>query len=53
LREIFRKNRAGIPPGLQVVVNVRPSAAGATFSDFAEDYLSTLGRGLSRLKGGR
>lgn len=53
LREIFRRNRAGFPPGVQIVVNVRPSAAGATFSDFAEDYLSALGRGLSRLRGGK
>jgi len=53
LREIFRRNRAALPPGVQIVVNVRPSAAGATFSDFAEDYLSALGRGLSRLKGGK
>jgi ribonuclease P protein component len=53
LREIFRRNRAGLPPGLQITVNVRPSAAGTTFSEFAGDYLTTLGRGLSRLKGGR
>ncbi len=51
LREIFRRNRAGLPPGVQIVVNVRSSAAAATFSDFAGDYLSTLRRGLSRLKG--
>ncbi len=53
LREIFRRNRAGLPPGVQVVVNVRSSAASTTFSEFAQDYLSTLERGLSRLKGGR
>jgi len=53
LREIFRRNRAGLPAGVQIVVNVRSSAAAATFSEFAQDYLSALGRGLSRLKGER
>lgn len=53
LREIFRRNRAGLPAGVQIVVNVRSSAAAATFSEFSQDYLSALGRGLSRLKGER
>jgi ribonuclease P protein component len=53
LREIFRRNRAGLPPGVQIVINVRPSAAAAAFSEFAEDYVTTLVRGLARLKGGR
>ena len=52
LREIFRRNRAGLPEDIQIVVNLHPSAAAATFSEFAQDYLSALGRGLRRLKGG-
>ncbi len=53
LREVFRRNREMLVPGIQIVVNVRPSATGASFSEFAGDYLSTLGRGLGRLKAGR
>jgi hypothetical protein len=36
--------------GLQIVVNIKPSAATAEFSELAEDYFSALTRGLSRLK---
>ena len=49
VREIFRRGRQGLPAGLQIVVNIKPSAAQAEFSALAEDYFSALGRGLSRL----
>ena len=49
VREIFRRRRQGLPPGLRIVVNVKPSAAKAEFSEFAADYASALARGLSRL----
>ena len=50
VREIFRRGRQGLPVGLQIVVNIKPSAATAEFSALAEDYFSALTRGLSRLK---
>lgn len=50
VREIFRRHRGALPQSLQVVVNVRPSSAAAPFSDFADDYLSALERGLARLR---
>jgi ribonuclease P protein component len=49
VREIFRRGRKGLPAGLQIVVNIKPSAAAAEFSELAEDYSSALARGLSRL----
>jgi len=49
VREIFRRGRQGLPPGLQIVVNIKPSAAGAEFSALSEDYFSALTRGLTRL----
>ena len=49
VREIFRRGRQGLPAGLQIVVNIKPSAATAEFSVLAEDYFSALTRGLSRL----
>ncbi len=50
LREIFRRSRelfAQTPAS--VVVNVRPSAAGADFTDLAEDYRTAVTRALARL----
>jgi ribonuclease P protein component len=49
VREIFRRGRRDLPAGLQIVVNIKPSAATAEFSALAEDYFSVLTRGLSRL----
>jgi len=49
VREIFRRGRRDLPAGLQIVVNIKPSAATAEFSALAEDYSSALTRGLSRL----
>jgi ribonuclease P protein component len=49
VRELFRRGRQALPAGLQIVVNIKPSAAAAEFSALAEDYSSTLARGLSRL----
>jgi ribonuclease P protein component len=50
VREIFRRHRATRTANLHIVVNIRPSAAAASFSEFAGDYLSALERGLSRLR---
>ncbi len=50
LREIFRRSRAGLPPrALSLVVNVRPSAAGAPFTELSEDFMLAVRRGLPRL----
>ena len=50
LREIFRRSRDLFvrTPGT-VVVNARPSAAGADFADLAEDYRTVVTRALARL----
>lgn len=49
VRELFRRNRELFgKAGGNLVVNVRPSAAGATFAELAEDYRSTLSRILAR-----
>jgi ribonuclease P protein component len=49
VREIFRRGRKSLPAGLQIVVNIKPTAATAEFSALAEDYRSAMTRGLSRL----
>ena len=50
LREIFRRTRDLFPQGsARLVVNVRPSAAGAGFPELAEDYRTAVTRALSRL----
>ncbi|MEO8349278.1 MAG: ribonuclease P protein component [Acidobacteriota bacterium] len=49
VRELFRRNRELFgSTGGDVVVNVRPSAAGATFAELGEDYRSSLSRILAR-----
>jgi ribonuclease P protein component len=54
LREIFRRNRGALSgPGGHLVVNVRKSAAGATFVDLSEDFLETASRALTRAAGRR
>jgi ribonuclease P protein component len=50
VREIFRRHRLSVPSGMRFVVNVKPSAAEASFSEFRDDYLSTLDRGIARLR---
>lgn len=48
IRQLFRRNRglfAGRGP--ELVVNARPSAAEAPFSELERDYLSGLTRALS------
>ena len=50
VREIFRRNRPGSGTGLALVVNLRPSAAAASFSELANDYLLTFERGLARIR---
>jgi ribonuclease P protein component len=50
LREIFRRSRALFGArAARVVVNARPTAAAAPFSELAEDYRSALTRALARL----
>lgn len=50
LREIFRRTRAVFGAAtVSVVVNARPSAAGATFQDLAADYAGAVSRALPRL----
>jgi ribonuclease P protein component len=44
LREIFRQNREALTTCCDLVLNVRPSARQAPFSDLLSDYLSTLAR---------
>lgn len=49
VRELFRRNRELFgTAGGNLVVNVRPSAAGATFAELAEDYRSSLSKILAR-----
>ncbi|HEY7369569.1 MAG TPA: ribonuclease P protein component [Thermoanaerobaculia bacterium] len=50
LREIFRRHRALIPRPVSMVVNARPSGAGASFPELLEDYKKTLARALSNLR---
>ncbi len=50
LREIFRRHRSLLPASaLSLVINARPSAAGAAFTDLLEDYRAGVARALSRL----
>jgi ribonuclease P protein component len=53
VREISRRGRRALPAGLSIVVNIKPSAAGAEFPELVGDYVSALARGLSRLKPSR
>jgi ribonuclease P protein component len=49
LREIFRRNRSLLASApVRLVVNARPSSAGAAFSELLEDYRSAVTRALSR-----
>ena len=50
VREIFRRGRTKLPrPEIALVVNVRPGAASASFSELAADYQATLERVCARL----
>ncbi len=50
LREIFRRHRPLLPAcALSLVINARPSAADAAFTDLLEDYRAGVARALSRL----
>lgn len=56
VRESFRRLRAGLPPGIDVVVITRPSIAGLGLAAVVADLEQTLQRvlrGLSRGDGGR
>jgi ribonuclease P protein component len=51
LREIFRRTRSLFSnAALRVVVNARPSSAGAAFSELREDYESAVTRALRALR---
>jgi ribonuclease P protein component len=51
LREIFRRTRSLFGQAtVSVVVNARPSAAGAPFQELAADYAAAVRQGLSRLR---
>jgi ribonuclease P protein component len=50
LREIFRRNRGAFGGrGGRLVVNLRPSAAEASFEELSVDFLSAVGRALTRI----
>jgi len=50
LKEMFRRTRPLFADrAARLVVNVRPSAAGASFSELSEDYRTAVTRALSRL----
>lgn len=50
LRELFRRTRGLFGAAtVAVVVNARPSAAGATFQDLSADYAGAVTRALARL----
>jgi ribonuclease P protein component len=53
LREIFRRTRSlfsnAAPRATRLVVNARPSSAGAAFSELLEDYESAVTRALRAL----
>lgn len=44
LREVCRKERLLLEPGLRLVVVARPSAASATFEEMREDWLRSAKR---------
>ncbi|MBC8646341.1 MAG: ribonuclease P protein component [Thermoanaerobaculia bacterium] len=54
LREIFRRHRSLLgSAGFRLVINARPSAAGATFQELLEDYRQILSRATRPGKAGR
>ena len=50
LRDIFRRNRAGLPP-IDVVVNARPPIVGVESTALEKEFLKTFSR-LARRVGG-
>jgi ribonuclease P protein component len=44
LREAFRKNREAICAPLDIVIHVRPAAAGSRFADLEAEFLRAVGR---------
>lgn len=43
-REIFRTNKQAIPPGYDLVINVRRSAAVTPYQELKEDFLKAIQR---------
>ncbi len=44
LREIFRRTHATLPPGLDLVVNARVAAAGASYRQLEEDFRACVAK---------
>jgi ribonuclease P protein component len=54
LREIFRRERAALPPSATaLVIHARPSAADASFEALRSDYLDTIARAARMRMDGR
>ncbi len=51
LRESFRRNKQGILPRSDVVVNVRRCAAAATFQELQGEFLQVVSRWKRRMQG--
>jgi ribonuclease P protein component len=51
VRELFRRQREILgTTGMDLVVNVRPAAAQASFAALADEYRQCIRRGLERMK---
>lgn len=48
LREAFRRNREAIPHVMDIIVHVRPAAAGRGYAELEAELLQALGRWASR-----
>ncbi|HEX8185909.1 MAG TPA: ribonuclease P protein component [Blastocatellia bacterium] len=44
VREVFRKNKWLVPPGVDIVINVKRSLAEANYSDLEGDFITFLER---------
>ena len=44
LREVFRKNKQLVPPGIDIVINVKSSLVEATYTDLEGDFKAFLER---------
>lgn len=42
LREVFRRNRAGLTPGMDLVVNARPSIAARGYGELEQEFLRSI-----------
>ena len=44
VREVFRKNKWRVPPGVDIVINVKRSLVEAAYGDFEVEFVSFLQR---------